>query len=240
MTDNARLTDVIERCIRGALSHAHTCLPGKVVSFNPVTNLASVQPVIKADWTDSYGEVSYDTLPVIPNVPVAWPRGAGKVVRMPLATDDHVWLVFNEASIAEWRLTGQLSAPADTRRQSLGYPFALPGCAPDTSPLSAADAVEVAAGALIVGEDGGNQILVGGTVPGIRMGKAAVSPVALAPPVISALGAINTYIAALTAALAANATYTLFQTAMVAPGATVATALAAVSTTVPSTLTKSE
>jgi hypothetical protein len=243
MTEQARLTDVLERAIRGALSHAHTSLPGQVVSYDPVSNTASVQPSVKAEWTDSDGNSNYDTLPVIPNVPVSWPRGGGMVVRMPLDPGDHVWLVFSEASLTEWRTTGQMSEPRDTRRHSLGYPFAIPGAAPDTEPLSPADAAEVAAGALIVGEDGGDAILIGGALPGVRIGRTAVQSIALAPPLQAFMTAALSYLTASHAIVAAvpaaptpaqtnalNTAFTVLQTAGGAP----AVAL------VPSTLTKSE
>lgn len=64
-------------------------------------------------------------------------------------------------------------------------------------------------------------------------------PIAYAAPVVSAFAAVATYVAALTAALAANpTTYTPFAAAMAAPGAALATALSLVAGATPTILTR--
>jgi hypothetical protein len=69
-------------------------------------------------------------------------------------------------------------------------------------------------------------------VLGVPLGA---QPIALAPPVVTALAAVATYIAALTANLAANPVlYSAFAATMAAPGAAVATALGLVAGAVPS------
>jgi hypothetical protein len=106
--------------------------------------------------------------------------------------------------------------------------------------MSPIDAAAVTLGSAIFGEDGGKQVRVGPL--GIELapsGVVPIMPVALAPPIVTALAAVATYIAALTAALAANpALYPGFAAAMAAPGATVATALGLVAAATPSTLVK--
>ncbi len=219
----------------------HTGIPAKVILYDPLTNTLACEVAVKEPLFLADGDREYTALPTLLNVPVHWPRFGGKVVRGMIDPGDWVWLAFSEASLAEWRSTAQVSSPVDARRLSIGYPFATPGAFPDCQPLDPTDAIEVASGAMIIGEDGGDQILIGGLLPGIRCGKLAVMPVALAPPLVTALAAVAAYIAALTAALVANpAVYAGFAAAMAAPGATVATALGLVATAVPSTLTKSE
>lgn len=61
----------------------------------------------------------------------------------------------------------------------------------------------------------------------VDVGGSGAATLAKSAPATTALNAIGTWIAACTAALAANPTYTLFQAAMVTPGATVAAALTA-------------
>lgn len=190
-TIKPRLGEVIDERVRLALLHAHTNIPAKVVSYDASTNTLTAKPVTKVPYLDSQGEAEYDELPAIPNVPVMWPRGGGKIVRMNLEAGDFVWLSFSEAALSEWRTTGQLSEPADARRFSIGYPYAIPGAFPDTLPLSPADAAEVAAGAVLIGEDGDTaQMIVGGTVAGVRFGKSASSPIALANPTDDALSTL--------------------------------------------------
>lgn len=167
------------------------------MSYDAAKNTVDARICIKDFVFDGLGEREYDGDDlIIPSVPVLWPRGGGKIVRLPLQAGDHVSLLFNERSIAEWRTTGQVGEPLDARRLSIGYPFAIPGAAPDTQPLSEDDVAEVEAGAHLIGEDGdAAQIIVGGTEPGVRFGKEASSPIALAPPVIAFMAAVAAWIA---------------------------------------------
>src|SRR5690606_32376085 len=38
---------------------------------------------------------------------------------------NHVWVMFSEAAMAQWRTTGQISEPADLRRHDLSYACAI-------------------------------------------------------------------------------------------------------------------
>lgn len=107
--------------LASALLDVHTALPGIVKSYDAATLTAKVQPAVKRILD---GEL--ETLPLIPNVPVAWPAAGGFLFHLPLEAGDTVMLVFSEAAWAEFRSTGQVSAPKDSMRHSLSYPIALP------------------------------------------------------------------------------------------------------------------
>lgn len=242
MASTADLFDAHGRTLK---AEVHTGIPGKVVLYDPVTNTLACEVAVKEPLFLRDGEDrEYDALPTLTNVPVQWPRFGGKVVRGMLQPGDWVWLAFSEASLAEWRATGQVSEPVDARRLSIGYPFATPGAFPDCQPMSETDALEVAAGAMIVGEDGGDQILIGGIVPGIRLGKTAIEPIAKAPAVIAFATALETALAAMATAATATAIVPVTGAglgAFLAPVvAALTTALAALTADSPSLLTKSE
>lgn len=152
------LAEVIESAIDSRLLDLHTCLPGRVVAYDAVTQTATVQPVIMGAAPTLEGTTISETLPSIPNVPVRWERAGGYYEHKPLQSDhgagapngDHGWLIFNEGAIARWRCTmytqpeGAASAqertrlifpPGDLTRHSLSYPFFLPGAWPDDKPL---------------------------------------------------------------------------------------------------------
>lgn len=201
------LVEILEAANRTLAARIHTSIPAKVVLYDPATNTVSAEIAVKDFVFDGDGERKYDDAIVFSLVPVMWPRGGGKVVRLPLIPGDTVNLLFSERSLAEWRTTGQTSEPIDSARLSNGYPVAMPGLSPDVKPLSPLDVIEMAAGALIVGDDGGAvQMLIGGTIPGVRFGKLAVSPVALAVPTNAGLAANTAAVAALTTAVAAMVT----------------------------------
>lgn len=205
----ASLSEVIRAGHDAFASELHTALPGEVIAYDPLTNTVFVRPMVKHALYRDDGERIFEQYPDIPFVPIIWPRGNGNLMVAGLAPGDTVLLVFAESSLAEWRTTGQLSEPEDARRHSLGWPVAIPGACPDTKPLSPLDAAELAAGAMLVGQDGGEgvaQMIFGGTVPGVRFGKLAVMPVALAPPLVAFAQAAATTAAAIGTADGAAAT----------------------------------
>lgn len=128
--------DVIREAIKGALADLHTCLPGQIVVYNPAKQTATVAPVIKRQMKKADGSKAHELIPPIHNVPVLFPRGGGTSILWPLVTGDGVLLVFSEAATAQWRSTGQISEPGDTRRHELSYAFAIPGVAPTTNPVT--------------------------------------------------------------------------------------------------------
>lgn len=180
------LADVLDANARTTSSRIHTSLPGKVVAYNPATNTADIQICVKAPFFDLDGGREYDEMPTLPSVPIIWPRGGGFVMTLPIGPGDFVWLMFSELALAEWRSTGQLSEPTDARRHSLGYPYAIPGAFPDTSPMAALDATARAAKA-IFGNDGGVAIHIDGTT--IKLNPLAIDAVALATPTQAGLAA---------------------------------------------------
>ncbi len=206
------LTETVRAGVEAALDGVFVARPGRVTAYDPITCTAVVQPMVKHALYDTEGERSYEDLPEIPFVPILFARAGGNILSLPVEAGDMVLLVFCDVSLAEWRTTGEASEPTDARRHSLGWPVAIPGFFPDSSPPSPLDTVERTAGAMIFGEDGSTttQLLVNGTIPGFRFGKAAVSPVALAVPLLAhialqsaAIVALQTEVAAIAAALVA-------------------------------------
>lgn len=137
METSPTLAEVIRGAIESRLLDVHTSIPGKVVTYDPTTQTADVQPTVRRALSLEDG-VEHEDLPIIPNVPVGWMRGGGFGFQFPLVPGDHVWLVFSEAATGAWRESGDLSDPVDHARHDLSYPIALPVCAPDSGALPAA------------------------------------------------------------------------------------------------------
>lgn len=195
------LTESISAGVGSAVDDVFVARAGKVTAYDAVTNTAFVKPMIKrAVYTVDEDERGFEELPEIPFVPVLWPRAGAYAVVLPLAVGDTVLLVFCDVSHAEWRVDGGVSEPADARRHSIGWPVAIPGFFPDSSPLSAAvlDVAARIAGA-IIGEHGGNN-RVEFTATGIKIGADAIDYVALATPtqagLVACMAAANAGIAA--------------------------------------------
>jgi hypothetical protein len=130
------LSQILDAAFDARLLDLHTALPGKVKIYNPATQTADVQPTVMRAVLKRDGDRDLEELPVIPNVPVGWPRGGGYSLQFPLLPGDHVWLIFSEAAIAQWRESGSLSEPGDLRRHDLSYPIALPCVAPNAGALA--------------------------------------------------------------------------------------------------------
>lgn len=170
------LQEVLYDAIESRLLELHTAIPGRVVSYDSAKQTAEVEPVVLRAEPREDGGRTLTPLPVIPNVPVQWPRGGGYALHFPLKAGDHVLLVFSEAAIGHWRSSGELAPPGDLRRHSLGYPVAIPGIAPESAPIADAPAGEAV---LTVGD---------GT---FRVGGASAEMVALANLVQQALDKIQ-------------------------------------------------
>lgn len=184
------LCEAIRAGVDAAVGDIHTCLPGRVVSYDAETCQATVKPMVKRALYDvDDDERTFEDLPEIPKVLVMWPRAGAYAITFPLAAGDSVLLIFAQRSIAEWRTGGDVSEPADARTHSIGHPFAIPGAFPDTDAMSTSP-LDVAAreAGVVVGQHAGNgRIEIGASI--IKIGKDATDFVALATPTQTGINA---------------------------------------------------
>lgn len=174
------LTEVLDEVLTSRFADVHTAIPGKVKSYDAAKQTAEVIVQVRAQTPKEDGSLVAEEVPVIPNVPVQWPRGGGYALHFPLAAGDYVLLVFSEAAIGHWRETGQLADPGDLERHSLSYPFAIPGIAPNAGKLTDAPTDEAVINA-----------------PGVfRVGAPSADFVALSAKVDAQLDALKQAIAA--------------------------------------------
>lgn len=212
ISEDPSLAEIVKHGVEAGLSQVFKAGPAEITAYDPVTNTAFVKPSVKHSTYDVFtGERSYNELPEIPFVPVCFPRAGDFVMRLPMKKGDTVLLVYCDASMAEWRDGGGTTEPEDARLHSIGWPVAIPGLFPDSSPMSPIDAIAAASSA-IFGAVGGAQVQVSSS--GINITQAGVppiSPVALSVPTdagiagcITAINAMMTVLASLIAALGAH------------------------------------
>jgi hypothetical protein len=192
-TANPSLATVIVDHVRAHLDELHTAMPARVESYDPATQRADVQPLVKDALPDEEapGGVRAVSFPVIPGVPVLFPGGGGFRVTWPLQRGDGVLLVFSEVSLDVWKHgpPGEVVDPEAYWRHHLADAVALPGLRPFTQPWTGASTTE-----LTVGLDGGLQLRIGPS--SIDLGGGATDYVAMASKVDAALGALKTTISA--------------------------------------------
>lgn len=104
--------------------------PGRVESYDPATQTANVRPMLRLPLPPPTHDepVAYEDPPVIPSVPVLWPRVGTWFLSLPLQPGDYVLLVPCEGDWSEvWANgTGEPSSPPDIRRHHLAHCVALP------------------------------------------------------------------------------------------------------------------
>ena len=126
--DLAQSPNEVKTIIKGwmdsRVSKIHTAMPGRVVSYDPSTNRASVQP--NGDYKSEDGRnIQY---PIIHNVPIQFPMGQGGTagITFPISAGDGCLLVFSETQNDDF-LGGNKGDSEDSRRHSLNDAIAIPG-----------------------------------------------------------------------------------------------------------------
>lgn len=154
------LTDVLRAAMDQRLADVHTALPGRIESYNADEQKADIKPLLKRPLVDENGDdIPSEILPIIPNVPIRFPRGGGGgsggfFISWPLVRGDFVELHFHERSIDQWKSSqGQDTDPVDLRMHDLSDAVACPGLYPFSKSLA-----DAGFDGLALGQDGQNQI----------------------------------------------------------------------------------
>ncbi|MFU3046012.1 Gp138 family membrane-puncturing spike protein [Pseudomonas paraeruginosa] len=121
------------RALDSRVKRLHTALPGRVLSFDPQWQTASVQPLIDQVLVDG----TRVPLPVLADVTVQFPRGGGFVLTFPVRPGDECLLLFNERCIDGWWQSGEPSEPLDYRQHDLSDAVAIMGIS--SQPQAVAD-----------------------------------------------------------------------------------------------------
>ena len=119
---------LLQAAIESYARDQHVALPGKVVQYDNALQVADIRPMVKrAVPVDDEGGHIAEELPVIPSVPVCFPRGGGFFVSFPVTAGDTGLLVFCERDITAWRTTGENSDPGDLSMHDLSNAVFFPG-----------------------------------------------------------------------------------------------------------------
>lgn len=138
----------------------YTALPGQVVSFDPATQTADIQPLYRARFNGK--PVS---IPVLTGVPVVLPRAGGFALTFPINPGDGVQLLFQCRDVSRWLETGGEQEADSARMHDLSDAVAIPGLEPLPQALVnyRADVIEMrnAAGTSRIGIDGQGRVIMG-------------------------------------------------------------------------------
>ncbi|HCD1107528.1 baseplate protein [Morganella morganii] len=136
---NPSLLDVLSQHASNERNDIHTALPAKVVSCDG--HSATVQLMITQVMRG--GETL--ELPPLVDVPVGFYRGGGFCVTVPVKNGDEGLVIFAERCIDGWYVSGQQSAPLDTRFHDYSDAFFLPqgSSQPNRIPAYSADSLSM-------------------------------------------------------------------------------------------------
>lgn len=145
------LDTVLDRFREVLLESIHTKRPGTITAYDPVTQLASAQPIVQerrlAEDGDTLVPVS---LPASHRCPVVFPRGVAGGLTYPVRIGDVCVILYASSSIARWVARGgEQVDPGDDRHHDLSDALVIVGGHPSTAPTTDAptDAVVIHAAA---------------------------------------------------------------------------------------------
>lgn len=148
------LAEVLRTAIDNRLEDLHVALPGKVESYDKSKQVADIKPLIQRNFVTSEGTDVVEALPVIPQVPVVFPRAGDFFISLPIKPGDLVTLLFCERSIDKYTQgNGEDTDPVDLRKHALIDAVAFPGFYPFNKSLADAHADNI-----VIGKDSGAQI----------------------------------------------------------------------------------
>lgn len=172
-TETPTLADVLDFFLANDRAELHVAVPGRVQSYDAAAQTVVVQPMTKKVSRDADDTRIVDTLPVLPAIPVSWPRGGGYFLSMPLVAGDGGLIMFTDTDIGAWRDSGEVADPGDERRHGLGGAVFVPGIETVARALTGAGT-----GHLVLGKEGGPAIHIDGAT--VQLGAAGGQFVALA------------------------------------------------------------
>lgn len=152
------LAQLLKRASSEALRSVNTCMPGRIISYDSGSGMASVQPLLSRRQPGGLEE----DMPVINGVPVIFPRAGGGSLTFPVSKGDGVLLVFSQRSIEEYKESRDKVIPVDPRAFDLSDAVAIIGLAPGSG--GASDAVEMSYKGSTVRIDGGGVTIIGNLV----------------------------------------------------------------------------
>lgn len=139
------LVQLLKNAFRSQAMEMHTCIPAKVVSYDPKKCTVDVLIGLKRKFV---GE-QYKEYPIIPEVPVRFQRSAGAkaILRFPIKKGDTGLLLFSERSLEKWLVSTDTVEPDDPRIFDISDATFAPDLVQDhQAEVSSNDSLELAYG----------------------------------------------------------------------------------------------
>jgi hypothetical protein len=111
------LQNAIDQLVKNSLNGIHTCMPGKILSYDGEKRRANVLPLIKKKYLDN-SELSYKP---ITDVPVSFYGVNECYIQLPDSEfkDQNVILIFSQRALDSWVINGKENTPLSFRKFSV-------------------------------------------------------------------------------------------------------------------------
>ncbi|MFW6031643.1 MAG: Gp138 family membrane-puncturing spike protein, partial [Myxococcota bacterium] len=168
MGQRDEIVAVMQRVLDQWKRDLRVATPGQIRSYDPSAQTADVQPQIRRELRrlSDERERVFDDMPIIPNVPVCFPRFGPWFVSFPIADGDYCLLLVCDQDLTRWREQGRTGDPYMPSSHHISDAVAVPGLFPEAAALSDAHADH-----LVIGKDGGPTLHV--TDDDVRVGGAS-------------------------------------------------------------------
>lgn len=145
------LVDVLDAREEALLLNLDVALPARVQSYDAALQVADVVPLLRRPVVRPDGTHAFEADPVVPSVPVVWPRVGAWGLTMALAAGDTGVLLCCDSDVSAWRAgSGDVVDPVNLQRHHLSHAVFIPGLFRRGAPL--ARAASGSAG-LVLGSD---------------------------------------------------------------------------------------
>lgn len=101
-------------------------IPAIIQSYNPGTNTVEAQPAIRERLVLEDGSIQYLNLPLLINVPVAFPSSGSASITFPIGKGDECLIIFSDLAIDNFWTSGSVQNPIEVRRHDLSDGIAIP------------------------------------------------------------------------------------------------------------------
>lgn len=162
MEQTPSLAQLLKLAVDNRLLDVHTALIGRIEKYDPSSQLADIQPVLRRAIKTQEG-IDQEDLPLLVDVPVIFPRAGGFFLSLPIQPGDYVQVIFNESSIDGF-ITASTPTIESAGRFTLQGAVAIPGIFPQSASLQSAHKIN-----FVAGKDNGVQIHIDGEK--IRLGS---------------------------------------------------------------------
>lgn len=102
MVQTPSLSQLLQHAIETRLLNVHTALVARVERYDAEQQLIDAQPVLRRRLNGEDGSIALEEFPLVPDVPVLFPRAGSYFISFPIQKGDFVQLLFNEESIDSW------------------------------------------------------------------------------------------------------------------------------------------